>query len=165
MTVKWQKTSFPGIRYREHPTRKNGVKKDRYFSIYYRLNGKRKEEVLGWGSKGWTEKKANNLLAGLQENHRIGKGPQTLKEMRQIENKKREIEYEKLEQEKKNNKTFGDFFKNVYAPAALKYKKHHTVQNEISLYNNWLDSEIGHLPFNKIKPFNLEKTKKNMLDA
>jgi integrase len=165
MAVKWQKANFPGIRFREHPTRKHGVKKDRYFSIYYRFNGKRKEEVLGWSSKGWTEKKANNILSGLQENHRIGNGPQTLKEMRLIENEKRKTEQDKLEQEKINDITFGSFFKEVYSPTAAKHKKQYTVQNETSLYNKWLDPEIGHLPFNKIKPFNLEKIKKNMLDA
>ncbi len=58
MAVKWHKTSYPGVRYREHSTRKNGVRKDRYFSIYYRLNGKNKEEGLGWSSQGWSVAKS-----------------------------------------------------------------------------------------------------------
>jgi len=31
----WHKTPFPGVRYRKHPSRKHGVKRDAYFSIRY----------------------------------------------------------------------------------------------------------------------------------
>jgi integrase len=48
---------------------------------------------------------------------------------------------------------------------ASKHKKKYTIENEEGLFNNWIKPEIGHLPFNKIKPFNLEKIKKNMFDA
>lgn len=165
MTAKWQKTNFPGVRFREHKTRKNGIKKDQYFSIYYRLNGKIKEEAIGWASSGWTVKKAADILSNLRQSQRIGVGAQTLSEKREQESEKRQVEQAKLEKEKIDNKTFGSFFKEEYAPAAAKHKKQYTIQNETSLFNNWLDPEIGHLPFNKIKPFNLEKIKKNMLDA
>ena len=40
MAYQWIKTSYPGIRYREHPTRKHGVQKDRYFAIRYKLGGR-----------------------------------------------------------------------------------------------------------------------------
>jgi len=50
MAVKWIKTTFKGVRYHEHETRKNGIKKDQYFTIRYKLNGKDKEEGLGWAS-------------------------------------------------------------------------------------------------------------------
>jgi hypothetical protein len=33
-----------GVRYREHETRKHGVRADRYFSVRYKLDGKDKEE-------------------------------------------------------------------------------------------------------------------------
>ncbi|MCT4628009.1 hypothetical protein [Halodesulfovibrio sp.] len=49
---KWNSTSIRGIRYREHPTRKHGVKKDRYFAICYQKDGKRREAALGWASEG-----------------------------------------------------------------------------------------------------------------
>ncbi len=55
--AKWINAKTPGIRYREHDVRKHGARKDRYFAIYYRVAGKRKEEALGWASKGWSEKK------------------------------------------------------------------------------------------------------------
>jgi hypothetical protein len=40
-------TSTKGVRYKEHPTRKHGKQKDKYFYIRYKLNGKDKEEGLG----------------------------------------------------------------------------------------------------------------------
>lgn len=58
MGYAWITTKITEIRYREHPTRKNGaVKKDCYFTIRYRVNGVLKEEGLGWASEGWTEEK------------------------------------------------------------------------------------------------------------
>ena len=58
MGYTWITTKITEIRYREHPKRKNGaVKKDRYFTIRYRVNGVLKEEGLGWASEGWTEEK------------------------------------------------------------------------------------------------------------
>ena len=45
MAVKWHKTSFLGVRYREHTTRKHGIRPDRCYSIRYKVDGKDKEEV------------------------------------------------------------------------------------------------------------------------
>jgi len=42
----------PGIRVRQHPTRKHGVKADRYFVLRYVANGKHRQEALGWASEG-----------------------------------------------------------------------------------------------------------------
>ncbi len=165
MTAKWQKSNFPGVRYREHKTRKHGVKKDQYFSVYYRLNGKVKEEAIGWASSGWTAKKAADILSNLRQAHRIGEGAQTLSEKRKIKKEETKLIQEELKQEAKDNKTLGEFFNEVYLPIAPKHKKQYTVDNEKSLFNNWIKPETGHLPFNRIKPFNIEKIKMNMLNA
>ena len=164
MAAKWQKSGYPGIRFREHPTRKHGVKKDRYFIISYRLNGKRKDESIGWASKGWTLKKANKILIELQENHRNGTGPLTLAEKRAAEEEKRKVKIYKAEQEKKENITFSDFFKNTYEPISKTSKKSESWRKELEHFKNWLKPEIGHLSVKKISAFNIEKIKKNMLD-
>ena len=57
MAMQWQRTKFPGVRYREHPTRKHGLHRDRYFAIRAQVDGKRREEGLGWASKGWNAQK------------------------------------------------------------------------------------------------------------
>jgi hypothetical protein len=40
-----------GVRYRQHPTRKHGIRKDRYYTIRYKLEGRDREERLGWESE------------------------------------------------------------------------------------------------------------------
>ncbi len=71
--AKWIKTNFPGVRYREHPTRKNGVRRDQYFTIRYKLAGKDREEGLGWASENWTATKAYERLKELKENKKKGR--------------------------------------------------------------------------------------------
>ena len=88
MAGQWIKTKSIGIRYRQHATRKHGVNFDRYFTIRYKVNGKEKSEGLGWGSEGWTEKKAAAVLAELRANHTTGQGPVTLAEKREIKRAK-----------------------------------------------------------------------------
>ena len=72
-----------GLRYREHPTRKHGQKPDRYWCIRYKRDGRDVGEAVGWWSQGVTKAKCDELLAELRQNHRLGHGPQTLKELRE----------------------------------------------------------------------------------
>ena len=59
MATKWIGTQYTGVRYRENPNRKYLGKPDRYFVVRYKLNGKLKEEKLGWASEGWNAQKAS----------------------------------------------------------------------------------------------------------
>ncbi len=43
MATQYKKGKIPGIRYKEHPERKVGVQKDKYYFMFYRLDGKQKE--------------------------------------------------------------------------------------------------------------------------
>ena len=84
----WIKSKFQGVRYREHSTRKHGLLPDRYYTIFYKLDGKMIQEALGWASESWeeqingerkranwTEKRAAGVLAELQKNQSVGTGP------------------------------------------------------------------------------------------
>lgn len=51
----------------EHPTRKHGIQKDKYFVIRYQHQGKRKEKGFGWASDNWTVEKAAFELALLKK--------------------------------------------------------------------------------------------------
>ena len=73
-------TKSRGVRYREHPTRKNGIKKDRYFFIRYKISGKLHEEGFGWESQGYTEAKAAAEVETIRENIKKGTGYTSLKE-------------------------------------------------------------------------------------
>ncbi len=81
--AKWFKTSSPGVRYREHPTRKHGILPDRYYSIYYKVDRHQIEEALGWASEGWTQEKVAATRHQMKRSAKNG-GPRTLKEARAI---------------------------------------------------------------------------------
>jgi integrase len=161
--AKWVKTSFPGVRFREHPTRKNGVKRDQYFTIRYKLAGKDREEGLGWATEDWTAAKAYDRLKELKENRKTGEGPQTLAEKRDISDKRKDAEKTAQAQAEKENITFGDFM--TYLPQSKLDKKAKTYTIEEMLYRLHLADTIGALPFGKIAPFHLERIKKNMADG
>lgn len=159
---KWFKSDFPGIRYRKHSNRKHGVKLDRYFSIRYYINGKQKEEGLGWASQGWTLNKANATLAEIKNNIKTGEGARSLKEKRE---NKAEKEREKATQQQLallENTTFNDCF-NLF----LEYSKNNK-RSEISwkreeqLYNCHIAPILSPLTLSSIAQIHLEKIKSNM---
>lgn len=159
------KTTFRGVRYREHETRKHGVQKDKYFFIRYKLNGRDREEGLGWQSEGWTAAKAYDHLRELKENSRIGRGPQSLAEKREIERQRKEAEKAAQEQAERENVTFSYYFEKVYFPTSKIGKKDETTRKETEHFNKWIEPVIGNMPFKEIKPFAIEKIKKNILAA
>lgn len=116
-------TKFEGVRYRLHPTRKlrNG-QPDKYFTIRYRVNGKRFEEPVGWASKGWTEGKVNEQLGELQKCIAAGTAF-SLKEMRQTALDER-AEAEAAEKAAQLGfMTFGAFLDDYYMPVAKREKR------------------------------------------
>jgi integrase len=155
---RWHKTEFEGVRYREHPTRKFGAVRDRYFSIRYRVDGKRIEEALGWASKGMTAKNAALELARLQEAQRKGTGePVTLRE-------KREVARTEREQREKEGVTFKEYFEDTFVPQAELIKEKETRQKK-GQFKKWIDPVIGALPFSQIGVGELEKIRANLLKA
>lgn len=162
---KWFSTNFPGVRYREHATRKHGVAADRYFAIRAQVAGRRHEEGLGWASEGWSAKKASLILADLKKAHITGEGPRSLSEKREIENQKREAEAAIQEEQKKDALTVAEFVERDYFPQAERDKKPNTVRSERMLYKIWLAPVIGDKPIRSVTSFNVEKIKRNMADA
>lgn len=158
MSVKWHSAGFPGVRYYKHPTRKHGVKFDRYFAIRYQRDGKRREEGLGWASEDWTAEKAFKELLELKEAHKTGKGPVTLSEKRaNVKQQKDQTERDMI--------TFKDFFDDTYYPQAQADKDPQSFNREKSLFKKWISPVIGALPFKDVAPIHLEKIKKLMKDA
>jgi len=48
----WHSTSYVGVRYREHPTKKHNGKPDRYYVIRYKRGKNLVGEGAGWNSDG-----------------------------------------------------------------------------------------------------------------
>jgi integrase len=79
MASKWI-TAAPGIRYRQHKTRKHGARLDRYYTLRLSVDGRQIEEALGWASQGWTVALAQEELTRLRKAKRTGEGPATLRD-------------------------------------------------------------------------------------
>jgi integrase len=163
--AKWIKTNFRGVRYHEHESRKHGVQHDKYFTIRYKLAGKDKEEGLGWASDGWTAAKAYDRLRELKENRKIGQGPQTLAEKREILKEQKQAQAAHKERMEKENITFGQYWNNTYFPTYKIGRKESTTRKGQEHFKNWIEPVIGKTPLKDIKPFAIEKIKKNILGA
>ena len=158
--ARWIKAT-KGVRYKEHETRKHGVSKDRYYTIFYRVNGKQIEEGLGWASEGWTEDEAVEVRAALRKNRRNSEGPRTLAEKKAIEEKKRRKEAEQKEQEARDNITFSEYALGAYKAS----RDEKTWTREEQVIRLWLESVIGALPLKDIAPFHFEIMRANMAKA
>jgi len=169
----WHKTRFPGVRYREHPTRKYGIHPDRYFVIRYKQKGISKEEGLGWASeKGtdgkplWTAEKAAAELAALKKAYTTGTGePTRLKEKREADEKRRERELLEKKRLERENLTFGQYFNGTYFPIAKTNKKKVSWEKEESHCKHWIKTAIGGIPLKDLRPIHLEQLKKTLLEA
>jgi len=165
MTFQWIKTQFPGVRYREHPTRKHNGKQDRYFTIRYKLHGKLKEEGVGWTSQGWNAQKIAIMRGDLLKGHKTGDGPETLSDKRQLTKELNESDRLKKEQENKERLTFEDFFDEIYFPQAKNNKEKKSYIREETLCRLWIKPVIGKLTLAKVSPSDIETIKSNMAIA
>ena len=68
-------TGRPGVFYKEHETRRHGVRKDRQWILRYTINGKTRTEAFGWASSGLTEIDAEKKIAEFKSNYRNDSGP------------------------------------------------------------------------------------------
>jgi len=141
--MKWIKTQFPGVRYREHPTRKHGVKFDRYFALQYKMNGRVMNEALGWASEGVTAEKAFIKLQQLKANRKEGTGPSTLREERAENEASRKAKAAKLKREAEAQKTLCDYWKESYFPAAKRSKKESSWIKEEQHFKLWIEPLLG----------------------
>lgn len=142
MATQYKKAKIPGIRYKEHNSRKVGVQKDRYYYMFYRLNGKQKEEGVGWWSQGWSESKVAEQLFEIKNNIKLGRHPQSLAEKREMAEKARK---EKETQAVENNAeciTLKEVF-NKYIKVHKTETTEATWQNTERYYRNWIDEKLG----------------------
>src|SRR6195256_135161 len=109
MTTKWIKLA-PGIRARDHATRKHGVRRDRYFTLRFSVDGRQVEEALGWASEGWTLDRAQEELGKLRTAKRTGEGPATLRERAKVEREAERQANEIAERRRREEKTLADLW-------------------------------------------------------
>jgi len=176
MAIKWIKTAHRGLRYYEHPSRRHGKRKDRYYAIRFKVDGVEHNYGVGWWSDGIPEEifkhdpnmgfeeYALSQLKFYKANIKAGSGAKSPKEKRKQAKQKEAQEQAEQERLAKENISFGRFMKDIYLPQCQRDKKHKTYVGEEGLYRLHLEGTIGDLPFNKISAFHLERIKKDMAD-
>jgi len=157
--MKWI-TAARGVRYYEHGTRKHGIKPDRYFTIYFRRNGKQVFEKIGWASEGWTLEKVIGELNQLKANYRTGSGPVTLLEKREIEQSRKENERINAVQLDHESNTFAGVFETYLEQQKADGKK--SWAREQSLFKFWIQPVLGKMRLIDIAPIHIERIKANM---
>ena len=154
--MRWHKAKkYAGIRYREHATRRHANKPDRYYTIYFRIDGDLHEEGLGWASQGWTVEKANFQRSQLKEAHRTGQGAKTLREKRAHDKAKREAG-------RRSGLTFRELFTKHYFP-----EQTHKVsaRREEALFRHWIEPVLGSRKLTDIVPLHIERVARNVTKA
>ena len=168
MKIKWNSIG-KGVRYKEHPKRKHGIRVDRYFSIRYQVNGKSCESGLGWASEGWTKEKAVAERVRLIEDAKSGHGVltrrQTQKKKAKIVEEQEKIKIAETKAEQKKNLTITSFFNDVYYPQIKKENKIEAYKREESLFRLWIDQHIGKLSFRAVCKEDIENIFYDMVDS
>lgn len=145
------KTGEPGVYYREHPTRKNGVKFDRQWIIRQTLGGVQRVSVVGWMSEGHLVGDAMNKAAEYKSNHKWNqqnpdKPPRPI--CKQDEDDAAAILAEQIERQRKQeafeNVSFAEFFNDSYLPIQHANKKK-SINREQILFKYHLEPVIGAL--------------------
>jgi len=163
--AQYKSTKYPGVRYREHKTRKHGILLDQYFFIRYQKDGRRKEEGVGWASEGWTPQKVALKLAELKEAAATGKGESRLSEARAKFEAKKKLEKKAAMEQEKRGITIHEFFHQIYYPQIRKEKTQRTYEREESLFRLWIDKNIGKRTFWDIGKGDVESVFYDMVDS
>lgn len=165
MAIKWIKTQFPGVRYRENPLKRYNGKPDRYFTIRYKFNGILKEEGLGWASHGWNAQKASIERNELVKGQKTGDGPTSLAEKRKLKKNKEDQNKLQAELAVKENVIFEEYFTNTYSLNTNTNKSPKAIECEEVLLRLWIGPVIGKLGLKEIGKVHLEKIIKEMFEA
>ncbi|MDR2054741.1 MAG: site-specific integrase [Desulfovibrio sp.] len=156
MAVTWIKTNFLGVRYREHATRKHGVRPDRCFSIRYKVDGKDREEVAGWASEEMSAEKAFKMLSAIRDNIKKGTGPKSLAGIRE-ENERQAAAVEKEQRAKARDEvTFSEFWEKDYRQMAEATRTPRTMETERGYYKKWIEPILGDIPLWRIDAAKVE---------
>ena len=158
------KTQYPGVRYYEHSTRKqrNG-QPDRYFSIRYKKDGRTIEEGMGWATEQWNAEKAHKVLSGIKENKKVGKGPQSLAEMRKQAADERAVAAKEASEEYAANMSFQDFFERYYMAEARRTKRSWLTDEQ--RFNKIIKPAIGAKPLSAITREDIQAIVDGLMDS
>jgi integrase len=149
LASKWV-TAAPGIRYRQHPTRKHGARLDRYFTLRFSANGRQVEEALGWASEGWTVARAQEELIRLRQAKRTGKGPATLREEAEVNRRAEQQRAEEEAAQTRRQKTVADLWDRYSKEVVAIENRPSTAAEKTRMWKRRIEPAIGVLKINAV---------------
>jgi integrase len=165
--IKWYREGSKDqgwIYFKKHPTRKYGVKFDKYRRTEYQHNKKRIAINFGWESEGWTLLECQSKLQEYKKNAKAGKSPISLKEEREIEAQKKAKTQAMLDDQKRAETTFSKVWER-YKAQAITDRGKKAFRTESGLYDTWIKKELTDIPIREVSPFHVEKIKSKMAKA
>jgi integrase len=156
MSRNWIRSAYPGVRYREHPTRVFKRQKDKYFMIRFKRDGKTISESLGWLSDGMTASEASTLRGQIMQNIKKGVRPQSVAEMRALDAEAKKAEKKRQEAEKRAAVTFGEMA-DLFLDWADENKK--SSDGDRSRYDTHIKRQFSKKRIKDISSFDLERLK------
>lgn len=84
-------TGRAGVFFKEHESRRHGVRKDRLIVLRYTINGKTYVESFGWLSEGASEIEAERKIIDFRANFKNASGPTSLREEREAAQRDKRI--------------------------------------------------------------------------
>lgn len=162
----WKKTKFVGVRYRESTTRKvrvNGkTRPDRCFYVSYKGGEDRRKslmEKIGWESEGVDAETARDERGKILSNMRLGAGPHSIKEKREVQRAEREANRLEKENEERENTPF-DTLAEKYLAWAKENKK--SWIDDKGRYERHLNPLVGKIPVNQFSVLTMERMKRDL---
>jgi integrase len=143
-------TAAPGIRYREHPTRKRGVRRDRYFVIRHTPAGKQVDEALGWASEGWTLSLAQEKLSELRKAKRTGQGAVTMREERETNLRTKREKAEAAAELARQQRTVAELWDRYAKEVVAVENKPRTTAEKTRVWTRRIEPKIGRLKVNDV---------------
>lgn len=156
-------TKYPGVRYRQHETRKlrtGGF--DRYYTIRYSSGYKDREEGLGWASEGWTPEKAHAVLARLKQAMRLGQAT-SLADLRAESLAERETSEDAARREAVQTMTLGHFLTEHFLPDVRSRKR--SWRHDECRINAQILPRLGSLPLRAVTTHDLREFLRHLREA
>lgn len=147
--AKWI-TAAPGIRYRQHPTRKHGARFDRYFTLRFSAGGRQVEEALGWASEGYAVAQAQEELSRLRKAKRTGKGPATLRDEAEANRQAERQRAEEEAAEVRRQKTVADLWERYSKEVVAIENRPSTVASKTRMWKRRIEPAIGRLKIDDV---------------
>jgi integrase len=132
---------------------------DQCFEIRYEVDKRTVGEGLGWRSEGMGVEEAARLRNMIVQNIRTGARPQSIREMREIDDQAKSAEKEQRETEERAAVTFGEMA-DLFLAWADENKK--SAKADRVRFDRHLKRRLGNKPIRELSIFDLERLKSGL---